>query len=283
MQIIRNRQDLWRALAEWRRQGQTIALVPTMGNLHEGHLSLVHVGREHADRVITSVYVNPTQFGAGEDFDEYPRTPEEDAANLEREDCDMLFLPDTDELYPFGVDRSVLLRASPDLAGRLEGRFRPGHFDGVVTIVARFFAIVQPDIAVFGEKDYQQLLVVQRMTKDLGFNTEVIGAETVRAKSGLALSSRNAYLNGEEMEAAQRLNEILAEAAQLAGSDEHSFEEIEQKAAEEIQDAGLQLEYIAIRRAEDLAEPQDDQEPLRILAAAWCGRTRLIDNMAVGW
>jgi pantoate--beta-alanine ligase len=283
MQIIRNRQDLWRVLAEWRRQGQTIALVPTMGNLHEGHLSLVHVGREHADRVITSVYVNPTQFGAGEDFDEYPRTPEEDAANLEREDCDMLFLPDTDELYPYGVDRSVLLHASPDLAGRLEGRFRPGHFDGVVTIVARFFAIVQPDIAVFGEKDYQQLLEVQRMTKDLGFNTEVIGAETVRAKSGLALSSRNAYLNGEEMEAAQRLNEILAEAAQLAGSDEHSFEEIEQKAAEEIQDAGLQLEYIAIRRAEDLAEPQDDQEPLRILAAAWCGRTRLIDNMAVGW
>jgi pantoate--beta-alanine ligase len=265
----------------WRQSGQRVALVPTMGNLHPGHISLVRAAHDHADRVIASIYVNPTQFGEGEDFEKYPRTLESDLSLLQAEKCDLAFVPGNEELYPFGIDRAVLLNASPDLAGRLEGRFRPGHFDGVVSVVARLFAIVMPDLAIFGEKDYQQLLVIRRMVEDLGFAISVIGEQTVRAESGLALSSRNAYLDETRLVAAETLNRVLADTAKAAGVAGANLEALEEDARAHLAKVGLKVEYVAVRRASDLKRPKPDDIDLRVLAAAWCGRTRLIDNMAV--
>lgn len=279
MQLVESRCDLRKTLSSWRRKGERIALVPTMGNLHEGHLSLVRAGRRCADRVVASIYVNPTQFGEGEDFESYPRTPGEDLEKLQAEGCDLAFAPGTEQLYPFGLENAVMLRAAPDLAGRLEGRFRPGHFDGVVSVVARLFAIVQPDVAIFGEKDYQQLLVIRRMVEDLGFGSEVIGEKTIRADSGLALSSRNAYLGAEQTEAAETLNRVLAATARHLGTSNDPIESLERDATRSLESAGLRVDYVAVRRACDLAPPGEGDFDLRILAAAWCGRTRLIDNM----
>lgn len=281
MQVIENRRELRDLVSEWRREGERVALVPTMGNLHEGHLSLVRAAGRHAVRVVTSIFVNPAQFSEGEDFDRYPRTLEQDLAKLENEGCDLAFVPDADQLYPFGLDRAVMVRAAPDLAGRLEGRFRPGHFDGVVTVVARLFALVQPDVAVFGEKDYQQLLVVRRMAEDLGFDARVIGEKTVRSKAGLALSSRNAYLDEAQRQAANALNRALIRAARSAAADGAVYSSLEDEATDALEAVGLRVEYVAIRRSQDLAAPKEGDRDLRILAAAWCGRTRLIDNMAV--
>lgn len=290
MDAVETRRSLRRVLSGWRNAGERVALVPTMGNLHAGHLSLVRAAREHADRVVASIYVNPTQFGEGEDFERYPRTLEADLASLDAARCDLAFTPQSEALYPYGVDQAVMLRASPDLSSRLEGRFRPGHFDGVVTVVARLFAVVGPDVAVFGEKDYQQLLVIRRMARDLGFNIEIIGAPTVRAESGLALSSRNAYLEGEQLDAARALNQVLARTvreAEEAGAP--PLADLERSAAQALEQIGLKVDYVAIRRAADLERPGErpgewpaggDSE-LRILAAAWCGKTRLIDNLAL--
>ncbi len=281
MQTVRDRQALWAALAEFRRNNQRIALVPTMGNLHEGHLSLVHEARKHAERVVATIFVNPTQFGEGEDFERYPRTLEHDQAGLVSAGCDLCFAPPADQLYPFGLENAVRVAAAPDLAARLEGRFRPGHFDGVVTVVARLFALVQPDVAVFGEKDYQQLLMLRRMTLDLGFNTEIIGAPTVRGDAGLALSSRNAYLAGAELEAANSINRVLAEAAADAVDGDTPHALLEQRAESALRDLGLKPQYVAIRRAQDLDLPTESDLELRILAAAYSGSTRLIDNMPI--
>lgn len=286
MDAVETRRSLRRVLSGWRDAGERVALVPTMGNLHAGHLSLVRAAREHADRVVASIYVNPTQFGEGEDFERYPRTLEADLASLDAARCDLAFTPQSEALYPYGVDQAVMLRASPDLASRLEGRFRPGHFDGVVTVVARLFAVVGPEVAVFGEKDFQQLLVIRRMARDLGFNIEIIGAPTVRAESGLALSSRNAYLESEQLDAACALNQVLARTAreaQEAGAP--PLVDLERSATQALEQIGLRVDYVAIRRAADLERPGErpaggDSE-LRILAAAWCGKTRLIDNLAL--
>lgn len=280
MQVAENQPTVRSVVRAWRRDGDRIALVPTMGNLHEGHLALVHAARRHADRVVTSIFVNPTQFGEGEDFQRYPRTPDEDLAALEAEGCDLVFVPDAKEIYPFGLERAVLLKAPPDLAGRLEGRTRPGHFDGVVTVVARLFAIVGPDVAVFGEKDYQQLLVIRRLSEDLGFGIDVIGEQTIRDTAGLALSSRNAYLDAEKLAVAQKLNQILARTGRLVGSSS-TIGQLESDAAEQLARAGFRVDYVAIRRADDLSAPEKPGERLRILAAVWCGQIRLIDNMAV--
>lgn len=258
-----------------------MALVPTMGNLHLGHLALVRKARELADRVVTSIYVNPTQFGECEDFDRYPRTPNEDLEQLKKENCDLVFLPSDSEIYPFGLVDGVKINASPELAKQLEGASRPGHFDGVVTVVARLFAIVNPDIAVFGEKDYQQLLVIRRMSEDLGFGIEVVGAGTVRDKSGLALSSRNEYLDSNDVEAAGNLNRVLRKIAQRAFNRIESFERLESEATKALESSGLKVDYVAIRCAGDLSIPEPNDEDLRILAAVKCGDTRLIDNMAV--
>lgn len=282
MKTVRDRQALWAALAEFRSNNERIALVPTMGNLHEGHLSLVHEARKHAERVVATIFVNPTQFGEGEDFERYPRTLEQDQAGLVSAGCDLCFAPATDQLYPFGLENAVRVTAAPDLATRLEGRFRPGHFDGVVTVVARLFALVQPDIAVFGEKDYQQLLMLRRMTVDLGFNTEVVGAPTVRGNTGLALSSRNAYLAGAELDAANGINRVLADTAARVVAGEAGLEALEQQAEAALERMGLRPQYVAIRRATDLDLPTESDLDLRILAAAYSGTTRLIDNLPVG-
>jgi len=278
IQKAETRGDLRTRVSEWKRAGQSVALVPTMGNLHPGHLALVRAARVHAERVIASIYVNPTQFGEGEDFDRYPRTLESDLEQLDSQGCDLAFVPDSDQLYPFGIDRAVLLSASPDLAQRLEGRFRPGHFDGVVSVVSRLFAVVAPDVAVFGEKDYQQLLIIRRMAEDLGFDIEIVGMKTVRAESGLALSSRNAYLDPEQLTAAGMLNQALEQTARRAQSREDDLGVIEADACAELEQAGLRVEYVVIRRAQDLARPGPDDRELRVLAATWSGQTRLIDN-----
>jgi len=281
MRVVESRQDIWRLVKEWRAAGDPVALVPTMGNLHEAHLSLLDVARKYASRVIASIFVNPTQFGEGEDYQTYPRTLDDDVTRLEAAGCDLAFVPEISQIYPCGIERATLLAAAPDLASRLEGRFRPGHFDGVVTVVARLFAIVAPDIAVFGEKDYQQLLVIRRMTEDLGFNIDVVAGATVRTDSGLALSSRNAYLKGDQQEASLLLNRVLSRTARAAESHSDNYEALEASAVRDLEAGGFRVDYVAIRRSEDLAEPGKVDHNLRVLAAAWCGTTRLIDNMAI--
>jgi pantoate--beta-alanine ligase len=281
MQQAENREQIHAVTESWRRQGLKIALVPTMGNLHRGHLSLVEAARREADRVVTSIYVNPAQFGEGEDFASYPRTLEADSLALAQAGCDLLFVPGQSTMYPSGLDHAVRLLASPDLAGVLEGKSRPGHFDGVVTVVARLFNLVGPDVAVFGEKDYQQLLVIKRMVNDLGYAIRIIAVPTVRETSGLAMSSRNNYLDKSERESAGRLNAVLLDAASQVRSGCENCLQVEQAATARLKDLGFQVDYVAVRRAEDLLTPGSRDADLRVLAAVWSGPTRLIDNVPV--
>jgi len=279
MQLAQTREQLWAGLRAWRSAGLTTALVPTMGNLHEGHLALVTAAREHADRVIASIYVNPTQFGEGEDFERYPRTPDEDQSRLEAACCDMVFMPGQQTMYPRGLTDSTRLTASPSLSSILEGASRPGHFDGVVTVVARLFNLVGPDVAVFGEKDYQQLLVIRRMVEDLGYPIRILSVPIVRGSGGLALSSRNRYLDDGERQAAERLNGVLAAAVGRLASSSADPGAVERDARHSLENAGLVVDYVVVRRADDLTEPAAGDTDLRILAAVRCGNTRLIDNM----
>ena len=281
MQRAENRKQIHAVTEPWRREGLKIALVPTMGNLHRGHLSLVEAARREADRVVTSIYVNPAQFGEGEDYASYPRTLEADSLALEQAGCDLLFVPGHNTMYPSGLDHAVRLLASPDLAGVLEGDSRPGHFDGVVTVVARLFNLVVPDVAVFGEKDYQQLLVIQRMADDLGYGIRIVPVPTVRETSGLAMSSRNNYLDKAERESAGRLNAILLHAAGQVRSGCENCIQVEQAATARLKELGFQVDYVAVRRAEDLLMPGSGDPDLRVLAAVWSGPTRLIDNVRV--
>jgi len=281
MQQAKNREQIHAVTEPWRREGLKIALVPTMGNLHRGHLALVEAARRVADRVVTSIYVNPAQFGEGEDFASYPRTLEADSLALEQAGCDLLFIPGHNTMYPSGLDHAVRLLASPDLAGVLEGKSRPGHFDGVVTIVARLFNLVGPDVAVFGEKDYQQLLVIQRMVNDLGYGIRIVPVPTVRETSGLAMSSRNNYLDKAARESAGRLNAILLHAASQVRSGCENCLQVEQAATARLVELGFQVDYVAVRRAEDLLIPGTGDPDLRVLAAVWSGSTRLIDNVPV--
>lgn len=278
MRQAQSREQLWAVVRNWRRAGLKIALVPTMGNLHDGHLALVAAAREHADRVITSIYVNPAQFGEGEDFERYPRTLEADLQKLEQADCDLVFAPNDRTIYPRGLVDSTRLCAAPSLANILEGAARPGHFDGVVTVVARLFSMVGPDVAVFGEKDYQQLLVVRRMVEDLGYPLQIVPVATVRGPGGLALSSRNRYLDQARQGAAEKINEVLLRAAQRVAEAPEARLAIEREAHQALEGQGLRVEYVAVRRAADLAEPEPGDRDFRVLAAAWSGSTRLIDN-----
>jgi pantoate--beta-alanine ligase len=252
-----------------------------MGNLHAGHLSLVKAARDQADRVVSSIYVNPTQFGEGEDIDSYPRTLEADREALERAGCDLLFAPQVKTVYPFGFENAVMLGAAPDLASTLEGQFRPGHFDGVVTVVARLFNLVNPDVAVFGEKDYQQLLIIRRLVDDLGYDIQIHAVPTVREHSGLALSSRNSYLDKEQLERAQCLQSVLVDTAARAGQVGEDLSLLEELAEIQLKKHQLGVDYVAIRRAKDLAAPGINDQDLRLLAAVWCGKTRLIDNVKI--
>lgn len=281
MQRAHDRESLRALTRQWQREGLSTALVPTMGNLHRGHLALCEAARRQADRVIVSIFVNPAQFDRGEDFRAYPRTLEPDLARLEEAGCDLVFTPDERTIYPWGLEQAVRLKAAPDLAELLEGRFRPGHFDGVVTVVARLFCLVLPDVAVFGEKDYQQLLIIQRLVDDLGFDMRIHAVATVREDSGLAMSSRNSLLNAEQSAAAINLSRALRQVAEDIRERGRAHRVAEQRAIDLLVRAGLRAEYVAVRRADDLQPPGCSGESLRVLIAAWCGNTRLIDNKAL--
>ena len=278
--IVRAVADLRTRVASWRAAGHAIALVPTMGALHEGHLSLVRAAASEADRVIVSVFVNPAQFVEGEDFDAYPRDEAADAALLAGAGCDLLYAPASEAIYPPGFATKVTVDG---ISEPLEGLTRPTHFAGVATIVAKLLIQAAPDLAVFGEKDYQQLLVVRRMAADLDLPVRILAAPTVRAPDGLALSSRNAYLTEAQRAVASRLNHIMAElAARLA--DHQDVAGAEDKAAADLLAAGFdRVDYIEARDADTLRRlgPGPLASPARVLAAVWLGHTRLIDNMPV--
>jgi pantoate--beta-alanine ligase len=280
MRTVEKIAELRQQVKTWRAAGDRIGLVPTMGSLHDGHMSLLTKAREHADRVVSSVFVNPLQFGPGEDFERYPRTPVEDQALLANNGCDLLFAPSVDEVYP-GGQQSATLVSVRSLAGILCGSFRPGHFDGVATVVAKLFGIVQPDVAVFGEKDYQQLTVIRQMTADLDLPVQIVGARTVRAEDGLAMSSRNRYLSSSERALAPRIYAILSEVVRRIEHGERDFNSLEQYGAAQLTAVQMAPDYFEIRDARDLLEPKANTTELVILTAARLGKARLIDNVRV--
>lgn len=260
----------------WKRQGLRVGFVPTMGNLHAGHYSLVTLARRHADRVVSSVFVNPTQFGPNEDFTRYPRTPEADTSGLEQAGCDVLWLPTVESMYPFGVELAAKVHV-PGVSALLEGAHRPGHFDGVCTVVARLFNQVQPDMAAFGRKDYQQLAVIRQMVADLAFPIEIVGGDIVREDDGLAMSSRNQYLTADTRPQAAMIRQVLLgmRDASLAGTPRA---QVEAEGAARLQAAGFQVDY-AVVRLPDLGEPGEGVGARVALVAARLGSTRLIDNI----
>jgi pantoate--beta-alanine ligase len=278
--VTHTKDELVEQTAVWRRHEEHIALVPTMGNLHAGHLALVDLAREHAERVIVSIFVNPTQFGVGEDFDEYPRTLERDKRRLKTTAADMIFAPSVDTVYPFGLKMATKVSV-PGLTENFCGATRPGHFDGVTTVVARLFALVQPDVAVFGQKDYQQQLVLRHMTQDMNLPISIITGETVRNEQGLALSSRNSYLTDEERATAPLLYETLTTMSNELKNGRRNFEELEASAISRLSGAGFDVDYFSIRRAENLEVPDRDCDDLVVLVAARLGGARLIDNIVV--
>lgn len=272
--------ELRKRLKRWREMNQRVALVPTMGNLHAGHLALVKRGRELAERVVVSIFVNPMQFGPQEDFGAYPRTPDADRLQLAVAGADLLFMPEVDEVYPNGVQEQSRVEV-PALAGILDGVSRPGHFAGVATVVTKFFNMVQPDVAVFGEKDYQQLLVIRRMAADLAMPIEVVGHPTVRELDGLAMSSRNQYLTKSERAQAPLLHKILRETGFALRDGARDFGALQKQAADRLAGGGFKPDYVEIRRADTLAAPAADDTRFVVLGAAWLGKARLIDNVAL--
>jgi pantoate--beta-alanine ligase len=267
-------------VSRWHREGQRVAFVPTMGNLHAGHISLIDVARRSGDRFIASIFVNPMQFGPNEDYAHYPRTPEKDRNMLAEAGCDLMFMPDVGEIYPAGLEHSTRVTV-PELSGLLDGEFRPGHFDGVSTVVAKLFNIVQPDTAVFGEKDFQQLAIIRRMVADLCVPIEIIGAPTVRETDGLAMSSRNQYLTAEERRIAPELHAALTRAVERISAGERDFASLEKTELDSIRRAGFRPDYFTVRDARSLLAPDGDSKQLVVLVAARLGRARLIDNLQV--
>ena len=268
-------------IARLRAASQRIAFVPTMGNLHAGHRRLIDEARRHADAVVASIYVNPLQFGVGEDFAAYPRTPEQDRKLLDAAGVELLFTPDDVTIYPRGREATTRVEV-PELSDILCGAARPGHFRGVATVVHRLFQLVSPDVALFGKKDYQQLLVIRLMVADFGLPIDIVGVDTVRAEDGLAMSSRNAYLTAAERLVASRLYTALQTLAdQIRGQPPPAagYGAGEKQAADALAGAGFRPDYVSVRRQQDLAVPTGRDGRLVILAAAWLGRARLIDNL----
>jgi pantoate--beta-alanine ligase len=279
MQTVHSIAQLRSAVDQWRARRERIALVPTMGNLHDGHLQLIKRAARAADKVVVSIFVNPTQFGPQEDFAAYPRTLKQDSLQLAEGGVHLLFTPGVEELYPYGVDGAVRVEV-PGLSDILCGTSRPGHFAGVATVVVKLFNAVRPHVAVFGEKDYQQLLVVRRSVADLGMGVEIVAEPTVREADGLAMSSRNAYLSEEERRQAPRLYQTLQWLGERLNSGA-PYERLAAQGMEILRECGLRPDYVAIRRADDLQPPQAADSRLIILAAGWLGTTRLIDNLPV--
>lgn len=264
----------------WRAQRSRIAFVPTMGNLHAGHLQLVQHARTLAGHVVVSIFVNPLQFVPGEDYESYPRTLDRDRAALMDANADLLFIPAVAEMYPAGAEQVTRVEV-PGLNAILCGAHRPGHFTGVTTVVAKLFNLVQPDIAVFGEKDYQQLVIIRRMVSDLCMPIEVVGVGTVREADGLAMSSRNQYLNTAERAHAPQLYQILCSVKARVEAGEGDYGSIESAAREQLAEAGFEPEYVSLRRRADLALPGPGDSELIVLAAARLGSARLIDNVKI--
>ena len=263
----------------WRAAGLRVAFVPTMGNLHPGHVSLVEAARQRGDRFVASIFVNPMQFGPNEDFAHYPRTPQDDERMLGEAGCDLMFMPDVKEIYPQGSDRGARVEV-PGLSRILEGEYRPGHFEGVTTVVAKLFHIVEPQLAVFGEKDFQQLTIIRRMVAELCMPVQIIAAPTVRDADGLAMSSRNQYLTQAERRLAPAIYATLQAAARrlTAGAD---FTSIERDGVQALERAGLKPDYFAIRQSADLSPAVIGARELVVLCAVRFAKARLIDNIRV--
>jgi pantoate--beta-alanine ligase len=281
--IRRTASQIRETIAGWRAATDSIALVPTLGNLHAGHLSLARLAAEHVDRVILSIFVNPTQFGVGEDFEAYPRTLSADQALIEQEgSVDALFVPEITEIYPRGPAEAFGVRVPP-IGGELCGAARPGHFDGVAGVVLRLINIVWPDLVVFGRKDYQQLLIIERMLADFRLPIGLIAGETERERDGLAISSRNQYLTAGERERAPELYASLKRVCERLAGGERDYARLERDALAELTAAGFRPDYVEVRRAADLGKPPAAAaaDELIVLGAAWLGQARLIDNLDV--
>ncbi|WP_201576142.1 pantoate--beta-alanine ligase [Psychrobacter sp. H8-1] len=268
------------------RSEQRIALVPTMGNLHDGHLELVKMAKQQADIVVVSIFVNPTQFGEGEDFDSYPRTLEDDVAKLATVSADYVFAPSIDEMYPVLPPPTSVLAGA--ITTQLCGQSRPGHFDGVGIVVSKLFNIVQPNVAIFGQKDYQQLAIIKQLVRDLSYPIEIVGAPIVRAADGLALSSRNQYLSAAERQMAPILHQELQRLAQqlMAGNDQHELKSLLAETQTRITDAGFTIDYLELKTeqldaVDNVESLKENNQKLIILVAAWLGRARLLDNEIV--
>lgn len=280
METVSDLRGMRAVVGRWKRAGHSIALVPTMGNLHDGHISLLNHAREYADRTVMSIFVNPIQFGKGEDYERYPSTLADDKNKLEKYGLDLLFTPDLNQLYPGGTDSDTRVNV-PELSNILCGASRPGHFSGVATVVAKLLSNVQPDVGLFGEKDYQQLLIIKRMVRDLCLPVEIAGAPIVRELDGLAMSSRNAYLSPDERRRAPEIYRTLKAVSVSLRKGGKEPQEIEQGAMTRLEKSGFKPEYVSIRRTEDLALPAPGDTRLSVLLAAWLGPARLIDNIKV--
>ncbi|KAA8995486.1 pantoate--beta-alanine ligase [Affinibrenneria salicis] len=281
MLIIETPLLLRREIRRWRQEGKRIALVPTMGNLHDGHMTLVDEARARADIVIVSIFVNPLQFDRQDDLVRYPRTLQEDCEKLTRRGVDLVFAPSAQAIYPAGLAQQTFVEV-PQLSDILEGASRPGHFRGVATVVSKLFNLVQPDIACFGEKDYQQLMLIRKMVDDMGYDISIVGIPTVRAGDGLALSSRNGNLSEEERRLAPQLPKIMNDVAAKLNQGERQTDTLLEQAQASLRAAGFEPDALFIRDAATLQPLTTDSTRAVILMAAWLGKTRLIDNQQIG-
>jgi len=276
MKTVKTIADLRSIVNQWRRQGDSIAFVPTMGNLHAGHIKLVTTARQQADRVVASIFVNPTQFGEGEDYAAYPRTEQRDTEKLQIANADLLFLPSVEEVYPHPPLVNVTVTGISDLYC---GQSRPGHFNGVANVVCKLFNMVRPDMAFFGEKDFQQLAVIRQMVADLNFSVQIHGVAIVREEDGLAMSSRNSYLTPQQRIVAPKLYQSICQVRDAVLATQSNYSLIIEQQLESLQAAGFQPDYLVICKSGDLLEATEDDRDLVILVAAWLGNTRLIDNL----
>jgi pantoate--beta-alanine ligase len=279
MNTVKSVRELRAAVAQARAEGKQIAFVPTMGNLHAGHAALVAKAAQRADFVVASIFVNPLQFGPSEDLDKYPRTLLADQEKLVEAGCQLLFTPDVEEMYPQGLDSQTRVTVTGVSAG-LCGASRPGHFEGVATVVSKLFNMVQPDMAIFGQKDFQQLAVIRTLVRDLNMPIQIIGEPTVRAEDGLALSSRNGYLTTEQRAVAPLLYRQLQAMASAISAGERDYAQLIAQAQDEQRQAGFQPDYLEVREANSLRPATGEERQLVILVAAFIGATRLIDNLA---
>ncbi|WP_315709743.1 pantoate--beta-alanine ligase [Brenneria uluponensis] len=280
MLIIETPLMLHREIRRWRQEGKRIALVPTMGNLHDGHMALVDEAKARADIVVTSIFVNPLQFERPDDLSHYPRTLQEDCEKLTQRGVDLVFAPSPDIIYPNGLEQQTFVEV-PTLSHILEGASRPGHFRGVATVVSKLFNLVQPDIACFGEKDYQQLALIRRMVEDMGYDINIVGVPIVRAKDGLALSSRNGYLNAEDRQVAPRIHQIMLSIVEQLSNGDRGIDDMLTQAGASLRDAGFTPDELFVRDADTLQPLTSDSTRAVVLMAAWLGKARLIDNQQV--